>query len=327
MKKNIERIIHLLQRFAIVLRKYPLNARAFGFSVANAMAWNYLIPTGRSPRFIRTIYRYIEKELVPVWKKYQYQSFNQSEDSIIKGKFPVWICWFQGEAAMPELVNACHESVKCNLPDYAEVKLVTLENISEYVEIPEGIIQKFQQGIISYALYSDVLRYHLLKEHGGMWIDATIFVSSLIPSEWFERSYYTMRMPSKKCPQEPCEGNWTNFCFSGKKDCLIFQYVCDALDFFLEKKNRIPDYVFLDYILMTGYRNIPSVKELVDAVPYNNEEIWALKGVLNNAFDEEAYKKIISNNVFHKLAHQVEYRHNTEDGKQTFYGHIAKLDR
>lgn len=322
MKKNIERIIHLIQRFSIVLREYPQNVRAFGFPVANVMAWNYLIPTGRSPRFIRTIYRHVEKELAPVWKKYQ--SLEQSDEKEIGGKVPVWICWFQGEAAMPELVKVCYESVKRNLPDNAEIKLVTLENISKYVEIPEVIFWKFQQGIISYALFSDVLRYHLLKEHGGMWIDATIYVSSPIPSQWLTWPYYTMRMQRENCPKEPCEGNWTNFCFSGKKNNLIFCFVCDGLDNYLTNKNRIPDYIILDYILMVGYRNIPAMKRMIDHVPYNNEKIWNMKNALEKPFDEEQYRTITKDNVFHKLSHQAEYRKQTEQGSETVYGHITR---
>ena len=187
-------------------------------------------------------------------------------------------------------------------------------------------MQKFKDGVISYAFFSDIIRYQLLRDYGGMWIDSTIYVSSKIPTEWLLSPYYTMRMPKEKCPYEACEGNWTNFCFSGEKNNLVFCYVCDALEFFSERKSRIPDYVFLDYILMVGYRNIPKMKEIIDKVPYNNEEIWALKSKLYDAFDIDKYFEITNLNIFHKLAHQVIYPKKTDSGLTTFYGHIYEED-
>lgn len=321
MRHLAEKILHLGQRTIVMVKEYPKNRKEFNRPVANVMAWNYLIPTGRSPKFIQTIYEYIEQEIKPIWEKYK-TAKNECERP--RGKIPVWICWFQGEQSMPELVRVCYQSVRRNVPEFAEVRLVTLDNISHYVGIPSVITEKFNQGIISFALYSDVLRYYLLRDYGGMWIDATIFVSAPIPKEWFEADYYTMRMPKEMCVQEPCEGKWTNFCFAGGKNNLIFSFVCETLLFFFGKKNHIPDYIFLDYILMAGYHNIPSMKQQIDSVPLNNKKIWALKNNLSNRFDKYIYQEITENNVFHKLAHQVEYPKITTEGTLTFYGFICK---
>ncbi len=37
------------------------------------------------------------------------------------------------------------------------------------------VLEGFETGKISVQTFSDILRFNLLKNNGGMWIDATIF--------------------------------------------------------------------------------------------------------------------------------------------------------
>ena len=59
--------------------------------------------------------------------------------------------------------------------DYAQLHLITYENYSDYVELPDYVVEKHKNGTISRAHFSDVLRFSLLKTYGGMWIDSTAF--------------------------------------------------------------------------------------------------------------------------------------------------------
>ena len=42
------------------------------------------------------------------------------------------------------------------------------------------------------------------------------------------------------------------------------------------------------------------MKEIIDKVPYNNEEIWALKSKLYDAFDIDKYFEITNLNILKK---------------------------
>jgi hypothetical protein len=66
------------------------------------------------------------------------------------------------------------------------------DNLSKYANLPKKIIERFKQGKMSFAHFSDTLRFELLREHGGVWIDATCFVSSEIPYYVFEHSFYSL---------------------------------------------------------------------------------------------------------------------------------------
>jgi hypothetical protein len=323
----ISKLTHITQRTLKELKNAPKSISEFGLKISSYIAIDHIFLRPKSEKYIDVIYKYTEKVIKPVIDKYN--EANEIVSTTSKknlDKIPVWVCWFQGKENMPELVNLCYDSICANVPSNVQVHLITLDNLTEYINIKPFIEKKFKDGIITNAFFSDIIRYLLLRDYGGMWIDATIYVSDNIPNKWFDAEYYTMKMPHEMCLHEVCKGKWTNFCFSGKANNIIFEYVCDALEFYLKEKNSIPDYVFLDYILMAGYRNIPEMKKIIDDVEYNNEFVWKLKNVLEEPYDDGLISRIFEKNVFHKLAHQVEYQKNNSLGELTFYGYLCKSD-
>ena len=86
----------------------------------------------------------------------------------------VWVCWMQGMENAPEVVKVCYQSILDNFKD-REVVLITAENVSEYAEFPDYVIDKYKRGIITHTHFSDILRLELLNRYGGTWIDATMF--------------------------------------------------------------------------------------------------------------------------------------------------------
>jgi hypothetical protein len=86
----------------------------------------------------------------------------------------IWWCWLQGLENAPALVRACYESCK---QLGLEIKVITEENYSQYVTVPDFILKKRESGVISNAHFSDILRLELLTEYGGTWIDATVLIT------------------------------------------------------------------------------------------------------------------------------------------------------
>ena len=102
----------------------------------------------------------------------------------------VWVCWFQGIENAPELVKKCYESLQKNLTD-KEIVLITKDNIKDFVEFPEEIQRKIDQGLIKGAHLSDLLRLELLIRYGGTWIDSTVYCSGKnIPSYMFDSDLF-----------------------------------------------------------------------------------------------------------------------------------------
>lgn len=87
-----------------------------------------------------------------------------------------WWCWLQGEEQAPPLCKVCLKSLRRNYSDY-QINVVTQENISDYVKFPEHIVRKFKAGSITPTHFTDLLRLELLINHGGVWIDSSVFVT------------------------------------------------------------------------------------------------------------------------------------------------------
>lgn len=88
----------------------------------------------------------------------------------------LWTCWLQGTDRIPDLVTACLDAQRKALPDY-EQRVLTWDNYRQWVEVPQGVEQKYLRGHMPPALFSDVLRLAVLSKYGGVWMDASVYCS------------------------------------------------------------------------------------------------------------------------------------------------------
>jgi len=91
----------------------------------------------------------------------------------------IWTMWLQGVENAPELIQKCVASVKKYYGN--EVIVLTHENIHDFVEIPDVIIEKHQKGIISNTHFADFVRFLVIEKYGGLWLDGTTFLLDSIP--------------------------------------------------------------------------------------------------------------------------------------------------
>ncbi len=87
--------------------------------------------------------------------------------------------WFQGEENAPDSVKACFAGMRQHL----DQELIVLDNntLFDWIELPEYIIEKWKSGKIGNAHFSDICRVELLFRHGGLWFDATDYVTAPVP--------------------------------------------------------------------------------------------------------------------------------------------------
>ena len=324
MSRLLQRAKHFFERIIREGKVLPMRWRVFGPKVALITFWDGLIPPGKSPRYISTIEREVDKFLEPLVEEYR----DKKDESLpTAGKLPVWCCWWQGVEQMPQIVRMCHERLKQVLPeDKAELHIITLDNYRDYVEIPSHILEKFEKKIITMTTMSDVLRFALLGKYGGYWLDATVFFTDDIPEEFFSGKFHCQRMASdpEKVAREACRGNWCGFSMAGPKNSIVFRFMSDAFSHWWAHYDTIIDYVLIDYMLWTGFRLVPAIHEIIDAVPDNNEDIFELYQVLNQPHTPELLAKLTQRNVMHKLTYKMDLIKETPEGKQTLYGYLLE---
>ena len=93
----------------------------------------------------------------------------------------IWFCWLQGIENAPELVKKCLESQREAFGE--EVTVLDESSYTDYVTLPDYIVEKRKKGYIPSALFSDMIRLELLIRYGGTWIDATVFASPKIKED------------------------------------------------------------------------------------------------------------------------------------------------
>lgn len=322
LQRFLQRAYHLLERVLREGKVLPMRWRAFGSKVALASLWDGLIPPGKSARYIQTIETTVDEIMAPVAEQFREQ---EETACATEGKIPVWCCWWQGEEQMPELVRLCQARLKQVIPAHkAELHLITLDNYREYVEIPPHILDKFERGIVTMTTMSDVLRFALLEKYGGYWLDATVFFTDSIPEEYFSGQFYCQRMAAdpEKVRREACRGNWCGFSMAGPRNSTVFRYMNAAFSHWWARYDTIIDYVLIDYLLWTGYRQVPAIRRMIDAVSDNNEDIFEMYQVLNQPYSAELYARVTRRNVMHKLTYKMDLARNTPAGEQTLYGYL-----
>lgn len=87
--------------------------------------------------------------------------------------------WFQGEEQAPPLVKACFRSMRKHLKQ--ELVVLDEKTLFDWISLPDFVIDKWKKGIIPHTQFSDICRIELLYRHGGLWFDATDYVTAPVP--------------------------------------------------------------------------------------------------------------------------------------------------
>ena len=109
----------------------------------------------------------------------------------LKNKKIIWQFWGQGiDNNTPKIVKACLDSVQRYKGEY-EVIVLTNNTIKEYIDLPDFVYDKLENNTqFKYAFFSDILRIALLSAYGGVWCDATIYLTDEIPENLLKKDFF-----------------------------------------------------------------------------------------------------------------------------------------
>lgn len=264
------------------------------------------------------------------WAK-KYIDFNNIENNIEQKlntpvflENPIWYCWLQGEKDMPPVIKLCYDSVK-RMAGERRVELVTFDNVKHFVDVPQTIKQKLSDGELSFTHYADYLRILLLKTHGGLWIDASIYVTQPIDFKECEGAIYTLKS-HKVNDVFVSDYRWTVSLLGCARGNLLFSKLELLMRKYIEDHDEFIDFFLFDYLISVLYDNIPSIKKMIDEVVYSNEEFYGLHGLMNEPFNKCTWDKLSGNQGFHKLSWKSNYLLETPGGEQTFFSHLLDIN-
>ena len=213
----------------------------------------------------------------------------------------IWWCWLQGYDKAPELVKSCYESLKSNMEGY-EIRIITFENLSDYITLPDHITEKFNSGIIDFTHYSDIIRLELLIRHGGVWIDSTVLCTDNEMAHVMEKSPLFVYKILMGMGNNSLASNWL---ISSRPGLPVLILTRDLLLEYWKRNNTLKHYFLFHLFFSIAMKEFP---EIWGEIPvYNNVSPQILVGELNNTYSCERYVALKRFSSFHKLTYKADY--------------------
>lgn len=204
---------------------------------------------------------------------------------------PIWIYW-NDESNMPQMVRACIHRIRMNSNGH-KVILVTEKTVTDYLTLDEVVWRKYRKGKISRTHFCDIVRIALLYQYGGIWMDCTILMTQPLPPEVSTLDFYTVKT-SDDDTENVCSGRWSTFMMACHKGNLMMRATLDVFLEYWKRYDDIVSYVWMDYIFYLLYKHIPSIKQMLDAVPFNNPDIWIQQLNIAKPFTREQFDALLA---------------------------------
>ena len=276
-----------------------------------------------SPWKHRCIQRYLKEKYGWLISDYK-QKQAKTDGAVSEIPATIWSVWWQEADDLPEIVRICRASVNRHRGNHP-LKILTRDNFQEYVRLPDYIMDKVRSGEITITFLSDIIRFALLSQYGGLWLDATIFVADRIPEEIFTAEYFTVRRPLMPNNANVAQNRWAGYLQAAQKGSILCSFVFDFLTEYWRTQKYVINYFLFDYIIRLAYDELPQCRKLLDAVPVMDDDIYRLEDMLNSKWDRAVFEEIKARALFSKLSWRKGGREKTFFGEETIYGHLINL--
>ncbi len=310
----------LKQKCKVMLRLYVKSPKLYMFCEKNVMEWlrnakyfaedckfavksllkNGLVKTRYGCKFranrrnaFKDMEDYLpelESRITPLLKDYIGVETNLDECPIERN---IFVFWWDGFDNAPIIVKKCLETVKKYHPN-SKVIEITKDTFLDYTDIHPTILKDFNDGKISVQTFSDILRFNLLKNNGGTWIDATIFfadkydLSERLTDKAFESVEFATSKNFLQYKGESC--SWSGYFITSRKNSIFVQAVNHVFEQYYLTYGTYSIYFFIDAVMMICKLNRIDGGAL-HKIHYNPHDMFVMSKMLDQPYDERYLKQ------------------------------------
>ena len=213
----------------------------------------------------------------------------------------IWTMWLQGYDAAPPIVKACINSIK-KYSDGREVIILTEDNLSKYVKLPDFIEEKYKKGFITRTHYSDLVRLELLKCYGGTWIDSTIYCVNSLGEYTSDPFVITIN----RITDRPL--NITSYYIHSERNNYLIKCIQECLYDYWRHNNKLVEYFLLHFFhfLLVNYNQ--KCKEIWQKVPFRlNQTSKLLRIESYKEYNQKQIDYILSLSPIHKFSYKDDF--------------------
>lgn len=245
------------------------------------------------------------------------ESLSPNEAPTDKGNTErVFTLWFQGEENAPAIVKSCIRSMRRHLKQ--ELVVLDEKTLFNWIYLPDDIVKKWKSGKMCSANFSDICRLELLYRYGGIWMDATDFVTAPIPDYIMNSDFFLFKTGEKY-------GKWFSFiesCFiRAKKGNQLLAIWHDAVMEYWRHEDSAIDYFVNLMLFRFVVENNRIAAELYEKMPKTDHsqilDFWRYHG--DKKFDQVEFDKLMSNSFMKKTSYHTKSAENTIPGSFAEY--------
>lgn len=246
-------------------------------------------------------------------------SFGEIEQS---DKTNIWIFWYQGWDSVPQIVKDCGVTTEKYLDNGKyNVHYITKENYTSFVQFPDWIMEKVSSGTINLTKFSNMLRMALLYQFGGIWMDATLFITEPLDEKITEYPYYSIKNPQGEYAGfNISSGQWSTFFLTVKtRQTRFYKELLTLQMEYWRREDYLLDYFLFDLLIALVLRNEPDIAKEFSLIPINNKDATSLEHMLNERYDPTCWEKMKAENSIFKVTYKLRF----SDSPDTYYNRIV----
>lgn len=299
--------------------KFSEYLKEFGFKLFIVNGFSRVMRILRIRKDFIQKYEIIKNKCIINWIKRnciseKVKKVNMEYKHLISPNSTIWVFWWQGIESAPKIVKECYKSI-IKYSGKHNVVLVTKNNYYEYVTIPGYVINKLENGQMSKTHFSDILRFALLAEYGGIWMDATIYLTDYLPKDIYNLPYYTLRGCFK-------EWEWSGFFQATGEQNDFFSCVRDTFYVYWKNHNQLITYLLIDCTMKAIYDLHPELDNMIYSVKKVDNSVFLLNDeYLDTVYDDKKWNHIKEKTFIHKLSYKFMHESYIYN-KKTFWGFI-----
>lgn len=242
----------------------------------------------------QVVQRYVERH----FKKLALDISNLSDASVESNSYTnntIWVFWAQGKDVMPPIVKSCVRQIDNMKGDY---RLIVLDKdtYKDYVNIPEVILRKLDEGKITQTHFSDILRSALLQKYGGWWMDATIYPVKPIEQK---KSLYSIKL--NYMPKYISGAQWSSFLWYMPAGHKMARFLSAAWLKYWEENDGLVEYFLTDHLIKLFYDTDADFRKEIDSLPIENKWLYFMQRVESDEkFDVGKWQTICEDTRFFK---------------------------
>lgn len=233
----------------------------------------------------------------------------------------IFYLWWDGIDRLPPICKLCYESLLNNSNGH-NVIFIDKFNYSNYVELPDFILDKFNNGSFSITLLSDIIRLYLLSSYNCVWVDSTMYFIRPIPEDLFEKKfvscnskYITKDIHNATAivnPHYPVYFFISNLGF-------IYKDVATILTNYWNNYNKPIDYFLTNYIFDYVIKNNSHYECYIKQMDECNPRVEWLLYNIGQKYDREKFNFIARDTFMFKLNWKREYEFDDND---SYYNYL-----